>query len=192
MAMTDDLFSGPSVDLKTVLEARDVRVERRNRIFGKWSRPLVSVSIVMPGPVKDCAASRFLRDTALSALVQALGCRGWSAEIGEILNGAAGPEAIISVAAAPIALKSLTVEIEDAHPLGRLWDLDVIDPATSVVSRHSLGLPPRRCLLCSAPAHACARSRAHSLAELLTAIRQVVEAYRRGTYSGSDQRRDDH
>jgi holo-ACP synthase len=178
--MIVEFFAGPSVDLKTVLEARDERIERRKRIFEKWQRPVVSLSIVMPGPVKDCAASRYLRQEALDALMPTLGRRGWSADIGDVRNGAAGPEAMIAVAASPSELKLASVEIEDTHPLGRLWDLDVIDPETGAVSRRSLGQPARRCLVCSEPAHACARSRAHSLDELLNAIKAIIDAYRSG------------
>jgi holo-ACP synthase len=179
--MTDDLFAGVSVGLETMLQARDARVERRRRVLEKWQRPTISLSVVMPGPVKDCAASRYLRDIALDVLMPALDRNGWPAEICEILDEAAGPEAIVTVAANPIELKRATVSIEDTHPLGRLWDLDVEAPGTGAVSRHSLGLPVRRCLVCSEPAHACARSRAHSLEELLNTMRAIVDAYRRRT-----------
>ena len=180
MKMADDLFSGPSAGLEAVLEARDARVERRKRITDKWPRPLISLSVVMPGPVKDCAASRYLRQAALDVLMPALGRRGWSADIGEVHDGVAGPDAIIAVAAPATELKLATVAIEDTHPLGRLWDLDVTDPRMEAVSRRSLGLPARRCLVCSQPAHACARSRAHPLEEVLTAIRAVIDTYRSG------------
>jgi holo-ACP synthase len=178
--MTDDLFSGPSADLEVVLEARDARVERRKRVIDKWPRPLISLSVVMPGPVKYCAASRYLRQVALDVLMPTFSRRGWPADIGEVHDGAAGPDAIISVAAPATELKLATVAIEDTHPLGRLWDLDVIDLQMEAVSRRSLGLPARRCLVCSQPAHACARSRAHPLDEVLTAIRTVIDAYRNG------------
>jgi holo-ACP synthase len=176
--MTDDLFAGVAVELETMLQAREARVERRRMILEMWLRPTISLSIVMPGPVKDCAASRYLRDVALDVLMRALDREGWSAETTEILNEAAGPEAIVTVAADPIELKRATVAIEDAHPLGRLWDLDVEAAGTGTVSRRSLGLPVRRCFVCSEPAHACARSRAHSLEELLNAMRAIVDAYR--------------
>ena len=58
--------------------------------------------------------------------------------------------------------------------MGRLWDLDVTDPRLGALSRRSLGLPVRRCLVCGEAAHACARSRAHPLAELLGAIERIL------------------
>jgi holo-ACP synthase len=38
-------------------------------------------------------------------------------------------------------VKSATVLLEDHHPLGRLWDLDVIAPREGLLSRQDLGFP---------------------------------------------------
>ncbi|MEY8292793.1 citrate lyase holo-[acyl-carrier protein] synthase [Carnobacteriaceae bacterium 52-44] len=55
------------------------------------------------------------------------------------------------------------VNIEENHPLGRLFDLDVLmlDQNNEVQgkSRTKLGLPVRRCFLCERPAKDCGRSR---------------------------------
>jgi holo-ACP synthase len=172
------LFAGPVVDLDTVLAAREARVARRLEVFATRERPVVSLSPVMPGPVKDCPAGHILRDAALEALLPALERQGWAAEIVHVVDGPAGPEALVSVGADPFALKRVTVALEDSHPLGRLWDLDVIDPRVGAVSRRTLGAEPRRCFVCSEPAHACARSRAHPLGELLAVIEATVDAHR--------------
>ena len=58
------------------------------------------------------------------------------------------------------------IELEDHHPLGRLWDLDVLAPEQGQLSRQDLGFPARQCLVCDEPAHACARSRRHPLARI--------------------------
>ena len=46
------------------------------------------------------------------------------------------------------ALKQLTVEMEEHCEIGRLLDLDVLDPRGEKMERQSLGLMPRRCLIC--------------------------------------------
>jgi len=173
----DDLFAGPIAEIETVLAARDARVERRAEVFATRARPVVSLSPVMPGPVKDCTAARILCEAALDALMPALEREGWPAEIVHVGHGPAGREALISVGADPFALKRVTVGLEDSHPLGRLWDLDVIDPRVGAVSRGTLGAPPRRCFVCSEPAHACARSRAHPLDALLAVIEAKIDAH---------------
>jgi len=136
----------------------------------------ISVTPVMPGPVKDCALARLIQAAALVELDALVGTRGWDAELVYRETARAGPEALLAVSAAPEAVKRATVDLEDRHPLGRLWDIDVVT-ATATLSRRDLGLAPRRCLVCGAPAHACARSRAHPLSELIGALDAKVGAW---------------
>ena len=82
---------------------------------------------------------------------------------------------MIAVEAPPGELKRALVDLEAAEVLGRLWDLDVTDPILGALSRQDFGLPVRRCLVCDEPAHACARSRAHSLSELLEVIEVILK-----------------
>ena len=81
------------------------------------------------------------------------------------------------VEADAVDLKAALVALEDSHPLGRLWDLDVASRQGSL-SRRDLGHPARRCLVCDEPAHACARSQAHSRETLFAAIEAMLDAAR--------------
>ena len=65
-------------------------------------------------------------------------------------------------------IKTLATEIEESHPLGRLFDMDVIAVDGRKADRSELGLGPRPCLICGGPARECARSRTHTVAELQT------------------------
>lgn len=136
----------------------------------------MSISLVIPGPVKDSPGARLLMDDALHALELLLDGRRWPVLSRDLRLEVTGPEALIVVDAKAMELKRAMVALEDAHSLGRLWDLDVIDPIQGSIPRRSLGLPPRRCLLCGEAAHACARSRAHPLSELLEAIGEMIRA----------------
>jgi holo-ACP synthase len=88
-----------------------------------------------------------------------------------------GIEALYVVDTDAVPLKLAVCELEQSHPLGRLWDMDVFCPAHGRLSRRGLGFPPRRCLICGEPAHACARAQRHPLAELLAAIQETVDGY---------------
>ena len=83
-----------------------------------------------------CSAGAALAESGDSALI-----------VGEYILDT-GCEALLAVEGEPAALKRLAVAIEDADPLGRLLDIDVLDPAGAPVSRQALGLPERTCLLC--------------------------------------------
>jgi len=81
-------------------------------------------------------------------------------------------------------LKRYLVSLEEKHPLGRLWDFDVYDPVQGQLSRAEMGLPPRQCLLCSAPGAECTRSMRHTFNELDQEIHRRIENWLQG--------RDDH
>jgi holo-ACP synthase len=174
--MHEALFAGPEVGLDAVLCAREARVERRREAVSRLGAPVVTVSPVMPGPVKDCPASRRLQQAALDALENLFRERRWPAIPVWAEMAPTGPEALIGVEADPFELKRALVGLETSHSLGRLWDLDVTDPGYGALSRRRLGLPVRRCFVCDEPAHVCARSRAHPLDELLGAIKGIFNA----------------
>jgi holo-ACP synthase len=115
---------------------------------------------------------------ALRALMKAMADRSWKVLNWEVRFDPTGPEALLVVNAEARKLKQVMTRLEEEHPLGRLWDLDVIDPLLGAISRKTLGLTARRCLLCAEEAHACGRSRAHSLQELQNAIEEIIHGYR--------------
>ncbi len=167
------IADGAAASLDAILAAREERVARRAAALA--ARPgyaAISLTPVMPGPVKDCILSRLVQAAALVELDRAVADRGWDCELVYRETPVTGPEALLLAAAPPEAVKRAAMELEDRHPLGRLWDIDV-----APLSRRDLGLPPRRCLVCGEPAHACARSRAHGVADLVAAIERRVGSW---------------
>ena len=175
-----DRRAGVAVTLDALLAARDLRVARREQVFAARPGPVVSVSVVMPGPVKDCELSRHAQSAALASLDRLFADNGWPAETLWAETPGTGPEALVIVGADAEALKRATIVLEDSHPLGRLWDLDVVTP-DGAVSRRDLNFVPRRCFVCDRPAHECARSRAHSLEALLAVMEEKIDASLDGT-----------
>lgn len=158
------------VALEDLLAARERRVALRGAAFAAFpGRVAVSIAPVMPGPVKTAPLARLLQAAALAEVARLLDAHAWAWTLVRAETGTAGPEALVLAAADSADLKRAAVGLEAAHPLGRLWDLDVAT-AVGAVARRDLGLPPRTCLLCDQPAHACARSRAHPVADLLAAM----------------------
>ena len=83
----------------------------------------------------------------------------------------------------PLSAKKLAVELEETHPLGRLFDLDVILSLKKAVfadgvrplGREELGLEPRTCIICGRPVRECMRTRKHSTEELLSRIEAIID-----------------
>ena len=160
-----------------MLAAREQRVARQSAALARFAKPLVSATVVMPGPVKDGLLPRRVLEVALREIDALARSRKWPVLSREVWWQQTGPEAIHVISAEAEPLKSATVALERQHPLGRLWDLDVIAPGPRVLSRQQLGHPARRCLVCERPASECGRSRRHSLEEILNTIRRIVHEY---------------
>lgn len=159
---------------EALLTAREDRAARHAAALHRFGKPLLSITVVMPGPVKDGQLARSAMELALLEVDRLVKARHWTVLSREVSVPESGPEAIYALDVAPRVLKASAIELEERHAIGRLWDLDVMAPEGAGVSRRSLGKPPRTCLLCNGPAHECGRSRRHPLPELLKAIRQIV------------------
>ena len=171
--------SGDPVNLALMLDRRDARVTTQHSLLARFGRPLAQLTLVNPGAVKDTVQSRFVFDLGLGAVQEALRSAGLDVLGYEGSYFVTGPEMLMVVDADAPALKHTLMAIEDQHPLGRLWDVDVINIGGVSLSRKHFGLPARRCLICEHPAHDCARSRQHTLADLHRAVQDRVDAYHR-------------
>ncbi|MTJ84208.1 MAG: citrate lyase holo-[acyl-carrier protein] synthase [Telmatospirillum sp.] len=168
---------GPTVGLSQMLDARDRRVRRQQAALARFGVPVLSLTMVMPGPVKDCPAIRTAFAAARRAVDDLAKESGWRVLLDQDCGGSTGPEALLAFDADAVVLKRALVALEDGHPMGRLWDLDVLCPAGGAIGRRVIGAPPRRCLLCGEEAHACARSHRHPLPLLLAVLRKMVDGF---------------
>ncbi len=165
------------VSLEQMLKAREERVERHRELILLYEMPLVSFTVNMPGKYKKTPVSRIIFGEGYHALIQKLMENGTPPVYCESHNHATGYEAYIAANLDEFRLKELVLRIEHEHPIGRLFDFDVIGPGGIAVSREALNHSRRKCLICGKDAHACARSRAHNVEDLLKEIDSMVEAY---------------
>lgn len=171
-APPQDSFTGQAVSLEQVLLARDARAARQKDLLRRFGGCLVCLTVNLPGPVKRCPAGDRIFSYGRLALYGAL-----PVCYGQVHEGAAGCEGYFIVRQDAAAVKARTCALEEEHPLGRLWDMDVLAPGGRPVSRQALGMPPRRCLLCGREAALCARSRAHPVDELLAEMGRRLSAW---------------
>ncbi|TKI06551.1 citrate lyase holo-[acyl-carrier protein] synthase [Martelella alba] len=175
--MDRDASLAHGVTLEQLLAAKECRSARQREWIRQFGHPLLSLTLVTPGPVKDTPGYRLLMNLAVTAADGMLAAGGWPVAAREIFWLPTGPEACWSVNGGGVSLKTAAVKLEQAHPLGRLWDMDVIATDARPIGRASLGRDGRRCLLCRRPAHACARSRRHPLSQLSARIEKMLEEY---------------
>lgn len=167
-------LQGSDVSLEALLDAREKRAFRQRAFLKKYASPLLSLTLVAPGKVKRSPLWDYVFKRALAEIDKLFKKLNISPLATEITQSNAGNEAIFALDFPFLALKKHLVALEESSPLGRLWDLDVLTPEGSIVSRKELGFPPRQCLLCPEMAKICARSRTHSLKEIDQHCQQLV------------------
>lgn len=126
------------------------------------------------GRLKDSEVTRRIFNHGVTALRALAAKQGWQIQEQAALVSASGPEGMLSIAAPARDLKLATIELEHSHPLGRLWDIDVLTPEGEILSRRDYSLPPRRCLLCEQSAAVCARGKTHQLTDLLNRMEALL------------------
>ena len=154
------------VSLLEMLDARERRVQHQQALLAQYHKPLICLTMNIAGPVKDSPLIRrgFARGQQL--LRQQLFRAGLTPLHTDARCEATGCEAFYVLDAAPLTIKKFTTDIEDATPLGRLFDMDVLRPDGVKVDRQELQLEGRRCLICGGPAKVCSSRRVHTVAEL--------------------------
>lgn len=168
--------SNRPISLDELLASRDARQARQQAWLAQYAMPLISLTTLAPGPVKDNELTRRIFNHGLRALRQRLAQSGWEIKRQSCLGLATGAEGLLAVEAPVQALKQATIALEETHPLGRLWDIDVLTPKGEILTRKGLALPTRRCLLCGQDARVCARERRHPVADLLNRMEALLHA----------------
>lgn len=163
------------ITLPEMLMARDNRARAQQTLLAQYHMPLICFTMNIAGPIKNDALIRRGFALGCRTLENALRREGMAVHHRRILDAPTGNEAFYAVDADLLRLKKLTTELEDAAPMARLYDMDVLDVNGEKIDRTALALPVRRCLLCGAPAKECARSRRHTVEELQARTRELLQ-----------------
>lgn len=163
------------VTLQQILDAREHRASRQQALLQEYGKPLICFTMNIAGPTKNSALITHGFHLGNRLLHAQLSGSGISLLHKERYEEAAGCEGYYVADADSTELKKLAVQIEDNLPVGRLFDMDVIAPDGSKVSRERLDLPGRKCLLCNNPVYICSRSRAHSVEALQEKTRELLQ-----------------
>lgn len=189
------------ITLNELLASRDARHATQQKLLAEHSgKTLVCLTVVMPGSVKRNQQSLTAAHAAVEAMRKAFGIKenkGLSplaplenpenlvplenpeppAPTLLELDLETGYEAYLITPMPLLEAKRIAVNIEDTHPLGRLFDIDIINADGVPVSRDAIGEKPRRCLVCDHEARYCMRMRWHTHEEIWAKINEMVDSY---------------
>lgn len=169
--------------LMDLLESRENRVQRQKQLLADHGGVLISFTLNIPGPVKDSPSYRAALYEGMARMKDKLSeLGGMTLNYEQVRLLKTGPEGYLcvertvggSVKELAWNVKRAAVAVEEEGRLGRLFDIDVLTEEGGL-GRGKLGAEPRTCLLCDQDAKVCARSRAHSMEELLAEIDRILE-----------------
>ena len=154
------------VSLHDILNAREARAIRQQELLRQYGCPLICFTMNIAGPVKcsPLILRGFREGLALldGKLSQVL--------VRQSFEKPTGPEAYFVVDTDATRLKDICTVLEEATPLGRLFDMDVIGTDGAKLERNT----QRGCLVCGKPGRACAARRTHPAQQLQEVTRQIL------------------
>ncbi|MDO4712274.1 MAG: citrate lyase holo-[acyl-carrier protein] synthase [Peptostreptococcaceae bacterium] len=170
-----DIFSkGKPQTLEDILAHREERARLLTEIMEEYSGTVLCYKLNIPGPIKNNEYLAEIFSEGRQAIYEVLQKERTRIVCDGRIRSDAGDEWHLVVEDDPQELKRRMCRIEEEHPYGRLFDIDVMSKQSGAVSRKDLGLPERGCLICSRRAVECGRSREHSVQELQQKIHEIL------------------
>jgi len=159
------------VTLNEILESRENRVFIQKKLIEKYNVPLVSFTMNIAGPIKITPEIERGFFEGIDFLKKSIPEEKILHEETQI--NITGCQAMFCISMDAPKIKSICVSIEESIPLGRLFDMDVIDTDFSKLSRNEL----RGCIVCGAKGRECAASRLHSVKALQDVTSNIISDY---------------
>ena len=164
-----------NVTTADMMAARDRRASLQKELASKHGCAIVSYTLNIAGPVKRFrSADRCFYEGKLE-IERAFARAGFAVHDSASTDSHSGLECLWAVGADSVQLKSAMSAIEESHPLGRLFDIDVLSSDGEKEPRNTPA--GRACLVCGAAGHGCARSRAHPLEQVLARTNAIIDSY---------------
>lgn len=164
------------VTLTEVLDFRDEKARIQKKMYADYPEGIVvCLGMNIPGPVKSGSSIYRAFCEGKNELRKAIQKENGIIVKNQILEEKAGYTAIYLVTGVERKrLKKIAVLLEEMHPLGRIFDIDVLKENLEALSRTEIGIKRRKCLVCDGDAKICGRSRAHTIYELQEKVYSII------------------
>ena len=157
-----------------MMAARDKRAALQNEFAARYGSALVSYTLNIAGPVKRSASGDRCFYEGKRAIESVFAAERYTIHDSILTDARTGLEYLWAVSADDAALKAAMTAIEETHPLGRLFDIDVLANSGRKIPRSN---GARACFVCGLPGQGCARNRTHPLDELNNAVNGIIDGY---------------
>ncbi len=163
------------ITVDDICNARDIRIKKLQRLSINKADGFILFTLNIPGEIKNTFLYGKIFNQGIRTLKTVFKKIGIVYKIEHILELPTGPEAYMVLYSCDlIKIKKITAEIEEDHPLGRIFDIDLFDRNLNQVK---INRDVRKCYICERSGIECSRSKRHNLNEVLERIKAVAENY---------------
>lgn len=163
------------VSLIEVLRARDKRFEKQKRLIHLYKQTLIVLTLNIPGPQKVNDQINKVFEEAHQNIMLRFQQVNKKVIYRERHYSKTGNEAYFIVRENANIAKKCMIELENNHPLGRLFDIDVFSSEMELLSRSTFGIESRKCFACDSQAVECSRSKKHTDKEIQEALEVLLD-----------------
>ena len=159
------------VSLYDILNARETRARLQQQLLLEYGCPIICFTMNIAGPIKTSPLIQRGFQAGIAALEQQIPHDAIQKQVLDSAN--TGNTAMYAIQMDALELKNICTNIEESHPLGRLFDMDVISIDGTKLERRI----QRGCIICKSPGRVCASRRLHPVAELQKTTTGILTDY---------------
>ena len=168
------MLHGEAVVLTDMLDCRERRSCKQEEYRNKYHTTVISFCMNIPGPVKTNPDISKVFQSGVQDILSFLQSSDIKILESPEYNEKTGNELLLAIDSTDSKhIKNAMTHIEETHPLGRLFDIDVINPDGIKMSRNTF----RKCFICNCQAQECASARKHSVPEMQEYIDSKIQEY---------------
>ena len=154
-----------------MLLCRERRFQIQQSYLQNYNCTLLSFCMNIPGPIKTNASIRKAFELGKHELLSWINLEHITIKDFSEFHEKTGDELILALDCPAKKIKEKAVLLEETFPLGRLYDIDIINRDGTKLSRNY----QRRCIICNKPAFECARSRSHAIEDLQNKVDEILQ-----------------
>jgi holo-ACP synthase len=159
--------------INNILQDREKRYYEILSLLSKYRVPVICGKINYPGDDKNTLEAQNAFQILRQLLTEKFAENSMDTQI---LTGDDGSSILIATSLKPLEAKKVAVSIENSHPLGRIFDIDVYGVEGVSIGREELGMESRKCIICNENARVCMRTACHSFQEVVDKVNELIRS----------------
>lgn len=164
------------IAMREMLEAKENRYYKIKALTEKYDLPVLSFMLNIPGEEKNFDEAVAFHIAYINKIKKILEDNKIKIIFEEYENLKTGMEYLAVLDGEGKFVKKKMIGLEEKSLGGRLLDIDIYDRDFRQISRSSLGLSERKCIICDDLARTCIKEERHSLDELKEKVREILKS----------------